>query len=104
MREKENKKWWVPRLEGRWRASKNGGWEGEFEGVCKMKVCLEALLELGFCTKPPNFGVETHMEAPTLLLLHVRQPQGNNQLELGGVLLQHAGGQAGVRVPAAGRE
>jgi hypothetical protein len=30
-----------------------------------MKACLEALLELGFCTKPPNFGVGVHMETPT---------------------------------------
>jgi hypothetical protein len=30
-----------------------------------MKAYLEALLELGFCTKPPNFGVEARMEAPT---------------------------------------
>jgi hypothetical protein len=29
-----------------------------------MKACLEALLEMDFCTKPPNFGVEAHMEAP----------------------------------------
>jgi hypothetical protein len=29
-----------------------------------MESCLEALLEMDFCTKPPNFGVETHMEAP----------------------------------------
>jgi hypothetical protein len=29
-----------------------------------MEVCLEALLEMDFCTKPPNFGVEAHMEAP----------------------------------------
>jgi hypothetical protein len=29
-----------------------------------MKVCLEALLELCFCTKPLNFRVEAHMEAP----------------------------------------
>jgi hypothetical protein len=29
-----------------------------------MEVCLEALLEIDFCTKPPNFGVEAHMEAP----------------------------------------
>jgi hypothetical protein len=42
--EKENKKWWVPRLEGERRVSKNGGWEREFEEVCKTKVCLEALL------------------------------------------------------------
>jgi hypothetical protein len=33
---------------GKWRASKNGGWEGEFGGECKMEVYLEALLELGF--------------------------------------------------------
>jgi hypothetical protein len=29
-----------------------------------MEGHLEALLEMYFCTKPPNFGVETHMEAP----------------------------------------
>jgi hypothetical protein len=29
-----------------------------------MEACLEALLEMDFCTKPPNFGVEGHMEAP----------------------------------------
>jgi hypothetical protein len=34
---------------------KNGEWEGEKGGACKMEVCLEALLELDFCTKPPNF-------------------------------------------------
>jgi hypothetical protein len=37
---------------------------GGFGGVCKMEACLEALLEMDFCTKPPNFGVEAHMEAP----------------------------------------
>jgi hypothetical protein len=30
-----------------------------------MEGHLEALLEMNFCTKPPNFGVEAHMEAPT---------------------------------------
>jgi hypothetical protein len=30
-----------------------------------METCLEALLKMDFCTKPPNFGVEGHMEAPT---------------------------------------
>jgi hypothetical protein len=50
---------------GEWRASRNGGWDGKFGEVCKMKAYLEALLELGFCTKPPNFGVEARMEAPT---------------------------------------
>jgi hypothetical protein len=49
---------------GKWRASKNGGWEKEFGGACKMEVHLEALLELIFCTQPPNFGVEARMEAP----------------------------------------
>jgi hypothetical protein len=49
---------------GKWRASKNGGWEEVFGGECKMEIYLEALLELGFCTEPPNFGVEAHMEAP----------------------------------------
>jgi hypothetical protein len=29
-----------------------------------MEACLEALLVMNFCTKPPNFGVEAHMEAP----------------------------------------
>jgi hypothetical protein len=29
-----------------------------------MEACLEALLEMDFCTKPPNFEVEAHMEAP----------------------------------------
>jgi hypothetical protein len=33
---------------GEWRTSKNGGWEGEFGGVCKIEACLEALLELVF--------------------------------------------------------
>jgi hypothetical protein len=30
-----------------------------------MEVHLEALLELSFGTKPPNFGVEAHMKALT---------------------------------------
>jgi hypothetical protein len=29
-----------------------------------MEACLESLLEMNFCSKPPNFGVETHMETP----------------------------------------
>jgi hypothetical protein len=29
-----------------------------------MEACLEALLEIDFCTKSPNFGVEAHMEGP----------------------------------------
>jgi hypothetical protein len=33
-----------------------------------MEVCLDALLELGFYTKPLNFGVEAHIEAPLELL------------------------------------
>jgi hypothetical protein len=40
-----------------------------------MKACLEALLELGFCTKPPNFGVEAQMEAPTGVALRALQTQ-----------------------------
>jgi hypothetical protein len=39
--------------------------EGRFGGASKMEGHLEALLEMDFCTKPPNFGVEAHMEAPT---------------------------------------
>jgi hypothetical protein len=38
--------------------------EGRFGGASKMEGHLEALLEMDFCTKPPNFGVEAHMEAP----------------------------------------
>jgi hypothetical protein len=34
-----------------------------------MEVCLEVLLELDFCTKPPNFLVEIHMHAPTRVAL-----------------------------------
>jgi hypothetical protein len=37
----------------------------EFGGTCKMKVHLEVLLELIFCTQRPNFEVEVHIEAPT---------------------------------------
>jgi hypothetical protein len=40
-------------------------WRGNLEGGSKMEGYLEALLELIFCTQPPNFGVEAHMEAPT---------------------------------------
>jgi hypothetical protein len=29
-----------------------------------MEACLETLLEMNFCNKPLNFGVETHMKAP----------------------------------------
>jgi hypothetical protein len=29
-----------------------------------MEACLEAVLEIDFCTKPPNFGVDAHIEAP----------------------------------------
>jgi hypothetical protein len=54
---------------GKWRASRNGGWEGEFGGVCKMETCLEALLEMDFCTKPPNFGVEAIWRPPLEMLL-----------------------------------
>jgi hypothetical protein len=60
-----------PTFVGEWRASRNGGWEGEFGGVCKMEACLETLLEKDFCTKPQNFGVEAHMEAPAGDALHV---------------------------------
>jgi hypothetical protein len=43
--------------------------EGEFGGASKMEGHLEALLELIFCTQPPNFEVEAHMEAPTGIAL-----------------------------------
>jgi hypothetical protein len=48
---------------GIWRPSRNGGWEGGFGGVLKMQVHIETLLELFFFIKPPNFGVEAHIEA-----------------------------------------
>jgi hypothetical protein len=34
-----------------------------------MEDYLEVLLELDFCTKPPKFGVEAHMEASTGIAL-----------------------------------
>jgi hypothetical protein len=53
-RKEKIKKWWVPRLEGEWRASRNGGWEWEF-GVGKMEVHIEVLLELVFFPKTSKF-------------------------------------------------
>jgi hypothetical protein len=39
-----------------------------------MEGHLEALLEMNFYTKPPNFGVEAHMEAPAVdALSHMLQ-------------------------------
>jgi hypothetical protein len=40
-------------------------WKGRFGEASKMEGDLEALLEMDFCTKPPNFGVEANMKAPT---------------------------------------
>jgi hypothetical protein len=34
-----------------------------------MEVHFEVLLELIFCTQPPNFGVGAHIEAPTRVTL-----------------------------------
>jgi hypothetical protein len=42
-------------LEGEQRPSKNGGLEEKFGGACKMEDYLKVLLELDFCTKPPNW-------------------------------------------------
>jgi hypothetical protein len=56
---------------GEWRAYINGGREWEFGGVWKMKAHIEVPLELVFCPKPPNFGVETHIEAPTGVAIRV---------------------------------
>jgi hypothetical protein len=47
-----------------------------------MESSLEALLEMDFCTKPPNFGVEAHMDAPAGDAL--RPPL--EQREIGGFL------------------
>jgi hypothetical protein len=63
--EKKIKKRWSHVWRGEWRASRNGGWEWEFGGVWKMKAHIEVPLELVFCPKPPNFGVEAHIEVPT---------------------------------------
>jgi hypothetical protein len=35
---------------GIWRASRNGGLEGEFGEACKMEAHLEGLLQLSLCT------------------------------------------------------
>jgi hypothetical protein len=49
---------------GLWRPSKNG------------HLGIEVLLELSFFIKPPNFGVDAHLEAPTgvvirqLIIIH----------------------------------
>jgi hypothetical protein len=56
--ERKRKKMVGPTFGGEWRASRNEGWDGEFGEVSKMKACLEDLLEMDFCTKSPNFGVE----------------------------------------------
>jgi hypothetical protein len=71
--ERKRKKMVGPTFGGEWRASRNEGWDGEFGEVSKMKACLEDLLEMDFCTKSPNFGVETHMQAPAgdALTIHV---------------------------------
>jgi hypothetical protein len=70
MRRKEKiKKWWGPRLEGDLEGLQEWRVRGGIWRVCKMEACLEALLEMDFCTKPPNFGVEAHMEAPLEMLL-----------------------------------
>jgi hypothetical protein len=50
-------------LEGDLRAFMNGGWEGKFEGACKIEVHLEVLLELIFYTKALNSGVEARIDA-----------------------------------------
>jgi hypothetical protein len=34
-----------------------------------MEACLEVLLELCFCTKPPNFGAEAHIEVVAVVAL-----------------------------------
>jgi hypothetical protein len=39
-----------------------------------MKVHIEVPLELVFCPKPPNFGVEAHIEAPTGVALRTTLP------------------------------
>jgi hypothetical protein len=53
-----------------------------------MEGHLEALLEMDFCTKLPNFRVETHMEAPAgdalrkscVLLISKKTYQVKNEL------------------------
>jgi hypothetical protein len=54
----------VRRREGRIGRAKMVGphLEGDLEGLWEWRLGGEALLELSFFTKPPNFGVGTHME------------------------------------------
>jgi hypothetical protein len=40
-----------------------------------MEGHLETLLEMDFCTKPPNFGVEARMEAPAGDALMTKLPR-----------------------------
>jgi hypothetical protein len=46
-----------------------------------MEVCLEALLELCFCTKPPNFRVEAHIEASTGVALRKQKTNDKGILQ-----------------------
>jgi hypothetical protein len=48
-----------------------------------MESDLEALLEMDFCTKPPNFGVEANMEAPTGDALSSRYQRCKNKHIIG---------------------
>jgi hypothetical protein len=45
-----------------------------------MKARLEVLLELDFCTKPPNFGIEAHMKAPTGVALSDAEREETSRL------------------------
>jgi hypothetical protein len=73
-----------------WRASGNGGWEGEFGGASKMEDCLEVLLELCFCTKPLKFGVEVHMKAPIGVALRLRPTREGKKERHAGALPRHS--------------
>jgi hypothetical protein len=67
-----------------------------------MEARLEALLELCFYTKPPNFGVETHMKAPAGDALRPSIPRAMliSDRSLGGLL---ATGCLPCKVPFSGK-
>jgi hypothetical protein len=67
-------------LEGRMEGLQKWRLRWEIWRVCKMKARLEVLLELDFCTKPPNFGIEAHMEAPTGVALSDAEREETSRL------------------------
>jgi hypothetical protein len=63
-------------------------------GIWKMQVYIETLPELCICTKPPNFGVEVHMKAPTGVALIQHAKEGGEESNRKG----RGGKELGLRV------